>query len=70
MKRHTFLLFMTLIVVACAAPQETAVAPPAASRTPTSAAEISTKVPSTPTPAKKIIVKQNDLIFIEFFAIT
>ena len=61
---------MTLIVVACAAPQVTAVAPPPASRTPTSAQDISTTVPSTPTPAKKIAVKQNDLIFIEFFGIT
>jgi len=54
----------------CAAPQETVVAPPDASPTPIPAQDISTKVPSTPTPAKKITVKQNDLIFIEFFAIT
>ena len=70
MKRYALLLLTTLIVVACAAPQATAVAPPPASRTPTSARDISTKVPSTPTPAKKIAVKHNDLLFIEFFAIT
>ena len=70
MKRYALLLLTTLIVVACAAPQATAVAPPLASRTPTSAPDISTKVPFTPTPAKKIAVKHNDLLFIEFFAIT
>jgi hypothetical protein len=68
LKRYIFLLFMTLFVAACVAPQEKPSAP--APSTPTSAAVIPTIIPFTPTPGKTFVPKQNDLIFIEFFAVT
>ena len=68
MKRYVFLIILTLHLTACVAPQEPLVTPPAS--IPTSVTAIPTNIPLTPTPAKKIVVKQNDLIFIEFFAIT
>ena len=66
-KRYIFLFFLSLVVVSCAAPQEKAVTP--LPSTPTSVTTLSSLVPFTPTP-EKFIPKQNDLIFIEFFAIT
>jgi nitrous oxide reductase accessory protein NosL len=70
MKRKIYLVLLTLCLAACVAQQETPAAPPPALPTPTSATVIPTNIPLTPTPAKKIVVKQNDLIFIEFFAVT
>jgi len=70
MKRYIFVFFMTLFFAACAAPQEKLVTPSPASRTPTSAADIPTVIPFTSTPARSFVPKQNDLIFIEFFAVT
>jgi uncharacterized lipoprotein YajG len=68
LKRYVFLLFMILFVAACAAPRENPSVPPPA--TLTSATVIPTAVPFTPTSVKAFVPKQNDLIFIEFFAIT
>ena len=67
LKRYIFLFFLSLVVVSCAAPQEKAVTP--LPSTPTSVATLPTVVPFTPT-LEKFIPKQNDLIFIEFFAVT
>ena len=68
MKRYLFLCFMTWLVVSCAGPQEQASAP--LPSTPTSAIPVPTIVPLTSTPAKAFVPKQNDLILIEFFAVT
>ncbi len=68
MKRYVFLIILTLYLTSCVASQETLVTPPAS--IPTSVTAVPTNAPLTPTPAKKIVVKQNDLIFIEFFAVT
>ena len=68
LKRYAFLLFMTLFIASCAAPQEKFVTPPPSSPIP--ATGIPTVVPFTPTPEKTFVPKQNDLIFIEFFAVT
>ena len=68
LKRYAFLLFMTLFIASCAAPQEKFVTSPPSS--PTSAPAISTIIPFTPTPQTPFVPKQNDLIFIEFFAVT
>ena len=68
--RCIFLFFMTVFIVACAAPQEHPSAPIPASHTSTAAAVNPTIVPLTPTREKVFVPKQNDLIFIEFFAVT
>ena len=69
LKRYLSLLFVTLFLASCVAPRQTQTAPPPS--TPISATDIPTAVPVTPTPDKKTFVpKQNDLIFIEFFAVT
>lgn len=68
MKRFLFLCFMTGLVVSCAGPQEKASALLPSS--PTSAIPVPTIVPLTSTPEKTFVPKQNDLIFIEFFAVT
>ena len=71
LKRFVFLLFMTLLMAACAAPRENPTAlPPTASPIPATIAAAATPVPPTPTPEISFVPKQNDLIFIEFFAIT
>ena len=67
LKRYLFLFFLSLVVGSCAAPQEKPLTP--LPSTPTSVATLPTVVPFTSTP-EKFIPKQNDLIFIEFFAIT
>ena len=73
LKRYIFLFFLSLVVVSCAAPQEKSITPLPSNSTlpsiPTAVTTLSTVVPFTPTP-EKFIPKQNDLIFIEFFAIT
>ena len=66
--RYIFLLFMTLFVTSCATAQETTITP--LPSTPTLATAVPTIVPFTSTPEKAFVPKQNDLIFIEFFAIT
>ena len=68
MKRYIFVFFMTLFVASCAVAQEQPITP--SPSTPTAAPASSTIVPITPTPEKVFVPKQNDLIFIEFFAIT
>jgi hypothetical protein len=69
-KRHIFLLLITVLVTACNAPRENPGVTPPASRTPIAATAIPTVIPFTPTPEKVFVPKQNDLIFIEFFAVT
>lgn len=66
-KRYIFLFFLSLVVVSCAAPQEKSITPLPSN--PAAVTTLSTVVPFTP-PPEKFIPKQNDLIFIEFFAIT
>jgi PBP1b-binding outer membrane lipoprotein LpoB len=68
MKRYIFVFFMTLLLASCAVPQAQPITPTAS--TPTTAPASSTIVPITLTPEKGFVPKQNDLIFIEFFAIT
>jgi PBP1b-binding outer membrane lipoprotein LpoB len=69
LKRYVSLLFVTLFLASCVAPRETQTAP---STSPATAATANpTTIPITSTPDKKTFVpKQNDLIFIEFFAVT
>jgi hypothetical protein len=67
-KRYMFLCFVSLVIVSCAAPQEKSIT--RLPSTPTSISTLSTVVPFTPTPEKIFVPKQNDLIFIEFFAVT
>ena len=68
MKRYLFLCFMTWFMVSCAESQEQASASLPSS--PTSPTPVPTMVPLTSTPEKAFVPKQNDLIFIEFFAVT
>jgi hypothetical protein len=70
LKRCIFLLFITVLVTACREPRENPGVTPPASRTPIAATAIPTVIPSTLTPQKVFVPKQNDLIFIEFFAVT
>jgi hypothetical protein len=69
-KSHFLLLLMTVLVTACSAPRESPSATPAASHTPLPATDLPTVLPLTPTREKVFVPKQNDLIFIEFFAVT
>jgi hypothetical protein len=68
MKRYIFACFITLFLASCAVPREQTIA--LSTATLTSVPAISTNIPSTPTPQKAFVPKQNDLIFIEFFAVT
>jgi hypothetical protein len=67
LKRYVFIFLLSLFVVSCAAPQEKPITP--LPSTPSSVTAIPTLIPFTSTP-KKFVPKQNDLIFIEFFAVT
>lgn len=69
-KRHIFVFFITVLVTACSAPTENPGVTPPASRTPIAATAIPTVIPFTLTPEKVFVPKQNNLIFIEFFAAT
>ena len=68
--RCIFVFFVTVFIASCAAPQEQPIAPIPTSHTPTATAVNPTIVPLTSTPEKVFVPKQNDLIFIEFFAVT
>ncbi|HEU0294151.1 MAG TPA: hypothetical protein VFR47_15530 [Anaerolineales bacterium] len=70
LQRYIFLFFMTVFIASCATRQELPTAPIPASHAPTAAAVNPTIAPLTPTPEKVFVPKQNDLIFIEFFAVT
>ena len=70
LKRYMFLLFITVLATACREPQENPDVTPPASRTPLAATATSAVIPFTPTPEQVFVPKQNDLIFIEFFAVT
>ena len=69
LKRYVF-LFITIImfVTACAARRENMVVTPVP--TPLAATHVPTVLPSVPPTAERSVPKQNDLIFIEFFAVT
>jgi hypothetical protein len=69
-KSHFLLLLMTVLITACRAPQENPGTSPPASPTPMPVTAIPTVLPLTPTREKVFVPKQNDLIFIEFFAVT
>lgn len=68
LKRYIFLFFIALFASSCVAPTENpSLLPPS---TLTTATDSPTVIPLTPTPEKTFVPKRNDLIFIEFFAIT
>ena len=68
MLKYYVFLFITLFVAACAAPRENSGVTPVP--TPLAATRSPTVVPSVPPTVARFVPKQNDLIFIEFFAVT
>ena len=64
-----FLLF-PLLLFACAAPQATNIVVASATSQPESTIVAAATVLPTQTATAKFIPKQNDLLFIEFFAVT
>ena len=68
MLKYSVFFFITLFVTACAAPRDNQEVTPAP--TLMTATDVPTVVPTVPTTIETFVPKQNDLIFIEFFAVT
>ena len=68
MSRYYVFLLLTLFAAACAAPRENVEMTPVP--TPLTTTHVPTVVPSVRATVERFVPKQNDLIFIEFFAVT
>ena len=71
MRKLAFFVFLSLLLLfACAAPQATNIAVASATSQPESTIIPAASALPTQTATAKFVPKQNDLLFIEFFAVT